>query len=87
LFKVCNEQTDYVADMATRGWRLTFRRWPDKNAQNQLRQLRDILTTCRPEKDKPIWIWGKHKRFYVKTMYKWKIIRWLLPFAGCALSS
>jgi hypothetical protein len=54
--------------MARRGSRLIFRREPDESAQNQLRQLRDILTTCAlgHEKDKPIWMWEKHKRFYVK---------------------
>jgi hypothetical protein len=33
--------------------------------------LRAILTTYAlgEEKDKPIWIWGKHKKFSVKTMY------------------
>jgi hypothetical protein len=43
----------------------------DENAQNQLRQLRDILATCAlgSEKDKPIWIWEKNKQFSVKTMY------------------
>jgi hypothetical protein len=58
--------------MARRGSRLIFRRWPDESAQNQLRQLRDILTTCAlgHDKDKPIWMWEKHKRFSVKkTMY------------------
>jgi hypothetical protein len=57
--------------MARRGWRLTFRRWLDENAQNQLRQLRDILTSCAlgSERDKPVWIWEKNKKFSVKTMY------------------
>jgi hypothetical protein len=43
----------------------------DENTQNQLRQLRDILATCAlgQDKDKPIWRWEKHKRFFVKTMY------------------
>jgi hypothetical protein len=37
LFEICNEQTGSVADMATRGWRLSFRRWLDETAQNQVR--------------------------------------------------
>jgi hypothetical protein len=47
-----------MAEIARRGWRLTFRRWLDETAHNQLRHSRDVLTTCalRQEKDKPIWI-------------------------------
>jgi hypothetical protein len=71
LFEICNEKRDSVADVAGRGWRLTFRRWLDKPAQNQLRQMRDILTTCAlgNEKDKPIWKWEKNRKISVKTMY------------------
>jgi hypothetical protein len=71
LFLICNEQTLSVANMARRRWRLTFRRWLDENAQNQLRQLKDILVSCAlgTERDKPIWNWEKNKRFSVKTMY------------------
>jgi hypothetical protein len=46
LYEIDNEQHISVADMAQRGWRLTFRRWLDENAQNQLRHLRDILMSC-----------------------------------------
>jgi hypothetical protein len=28
-FEICNEQTGSVADMAAKGWRLTFTRWLD----------------------------------------------------------
>jgi hypothetical protein len=68
LFEICNEQTGSVADMAGKRWRFTFRRWLDENAQNQLRQLRDVLTTCAlgQQKDKPIWIWEAKRRFSVK---------------------
>jgi hypothetical protein len=45
LFDICDEQTISVA-MASRGWRLTFGRWLDENAQNQLRQLRDAMLVC-----------------------------------------
>jgi hypothetical protein len=38
LYEVCNEQREFVAIMAQREWRLTFKRWLDENAQNQLRQ-------------------------------------------------
>jgi hypothetical protein len=60
-----------VADMAGKRWRFTFRRWLDESAQNQLRQLRDILTTCAlgQQKDKPIWIWEAKRSFSVKSMY------------------
>lgn len=63
LFEVCNEQKDSMTDVARRGWRLTFKRWLDEIAPNQLRQLRAILTTYAlgEEKDKPIWIWGNIK--------------------------
>jgi hypothetical protein len=56
LYEVCNEQRESVVVMAQREWRLTFRRWLVKNAQNQLRQLRDTLTTCAlgSKKDRPI---------------------------------
>jgi hypothetical protein len=68
LFEVCNEQKESAAKVARRGWRLTFRRWLDEIAQNQLRHLRDVLTTCGlgQEKDKPIWIWENTKGFLSK---------------------
>jgi hypothetical protein len=68
LFKICNEQTGSVADMAGKRWRFTFRRWLDESAQNQLRQLREILTTCAlgQQKDKPIRIWEAKRSFSVK---------------------
>jgi hypothetical protein len=43
LYEINNEQHTSVAERAQRGWRLTLRRWLDESAQNQLRQLRDIL--------------------------------------------
>jgi hypothetical protein len=57
--------------MASRRWRLTFRRWLDENAQNQLRQLRDAVLVCAlgTQKDKPNWIWVKNKVYSVKSMY------------------
>jgi hypothetical protein len=71
VFDLCNEQKGSVAEVAGRRWRLTFRRWLDEPAQIQLRQLRDILTTCAlgEEKDSPIWKWEKSKKFSIKTMY------------------
>jgi hypothetical protein len=71
LYEVCNEQKESVAGIARRGWRLTFRRWLDENAQNKLRMMRDVLTSCAlgQGKDKPIWMWENHKKFSVKTMY------------------
>jgi hypothetical protein len=57
--------------MAGKRWRFTFRRWLDESAQNQLRQMRDMLTTCAlgQQKDKPIWIWEAKRKFSVKSMY------------------
>jgi hypothetical protein len=57
--------------MAGKRWSFTFRRWLDESAQNQLRQMRDILTSCAlsQQKDKPIWIWEAKKKFSVKSMY------------------
>jgi hypothetical protein len=54
LYEINNEQHASVAEMAQRGWRLTLRRWLDEIAQNQLRQLRDILMSCAlgQQKDK-----------------------------------
>jgi hypothetical protein len=71
LFDICNEQSMLVEDMASRGWRLTFRRWLDENAQNQLRHLRDAVLVCALgiQKDKPIWVWEKNKVYSVKSMY------------------
>jgi hypothetical protein len=68
VFDLCNEQKGSVAEVAGRRWRLTFRRWLDEPAQIQLRQLRDILTTCAlgEEKDSPIWKWEKSKKILPK---------------------
>jgi hypothetical protein len=68
LFDLCNEQKGSVADVAGRRWRLTFRRWLDEPAQNQLRQLRAILTTCALGDEKYMEV-GESKNFSVKTMY------------------
>jgi hypothetical protein len=46
LYEICVVQNKSVAEMASRGWVLNFRRWLDERAQNQLRQLRDMLTCC-----------------------------------------
>lgn len=43
LFEKSFEQSKSVHDMAHNRWHLTFRRWLDELAQNQLRRLRDIL--------------------------------------------
>jgi hypothetical protein len=71
LYEICNEQKGSLAGLAAKGWRLTFRRWLDEHAQMQLRQMRDILTSCAlgADKDRPMWIWGNKKTFSVKTMY------------------
>jgi hypothetical protein len=57
LFDIYTEQKRNVAEMAERGWRMNFRRWLDERAQTQLRQLRDMLSTCAlsNEKDKVKW--------------------------------
>jgi hypothetical protein len=71
LFEICNEQSGSVADMAGKRWSFTFRRWLDESAQNQLRQMRNILTSCAlgQQKDKSIWIWEAKRKFSVKSMY------------------
>jgi hypothetical protein len=76
LFEICNEQSGSVADMAGKRWRFTFRRWLDESAQNQLRQMRDILTTCAlgQQKDKPIWIWEAKRKFSVKSMLTYVVL-------------
>jgi hypothetical protein len=62
--------------MAGKRWRFTFRRWLDESAQNQLRQMRDILTTCAlgQQKDKPIWIWEAKRKFSVKSMLTYVVL-------------
>jgi hypothetical protein len=54
----------------------------DENAQNQMRQLRDILASCAlgSGRDKPIWNWEKTKDFLSKpgmltyVELTWKIL-------------
>lgn len=71
LFAICNEQAKGVASMAVRRWRLTFRRWLDERTQTQLRQLRDMLTSCvlSSGKDVTKWKWEKSEVCSVKLMY------------------
>jgi hypothetical protein len=61
LFEICLEQDVSVAYMAAGGWGLRFRRWLDERAQNQLRQLRDMLVVCplSNENDIARWSWEK----------------------------
>jgi pyridoxine/pyridoxamine 5'-phosphate oxidase len=56
------EQGKSVAEMASRGWILNFRKWLDERAQNQLRQLRDMLVSCALSdgKDTVKWMWEKY---------------------------
>jgi len=72
LFNICNEQNWSVAQIAQRGWRLTFRRWLGETLQNQMRELRDMLTSyaLNEENDSPKWCWEKPGVFTVKTMYE-----------------
>jgi hypothetical protein len=51
---------------------MNFRRWLDERAQNQLRQLTDMLSTCALSNKKDIvkWTWEKSGKFSVKSMYK-----------------
>jgi hypothetical protein len=51
--------------MASRGWRMNFRRWLNERAQNQLRQMRDILATCvvSNERDRAICVWENQENF------------------------
>jgi hypothetical protein len=71
LFEICVQQNKSVAEMASGGWNLNFRRWLDERAQNQLRQLRDMLTcsSLSNEKDTVKWMWEKTGIFSVKSMY------------------
>jgi hypothetical protein len=72
LFDVCTEQKRSVAEMTERGWRMNFRRWLDERSQSQLKQLRDMLSTCALSNEKDIvkWTWEKSRKFLVKSMYK-----------------
>lgn len=71
LFDICNEKEITVDQMARKGWRFTFRRWLDERLQNDLRTLRDILTSfaVNEEADYPRWVWEKSGRFSVKSTY------------------
>jgi hypothetical protein len=71
LHEICTEQSKNVVEIAERGWRLNFRRWLDERAQNQWRQMRDMLATCAlsPQKDLVKWTWEKTRNFSVKSMY------------------
>jgi len=72
MFDICNEQKIKVAEVARRGWRLTFRRWLDEHKQYQLRKLYDLLSpfsVCRG-KDTPKWLNGKTGTFSVKSVYE-----------------
>jgi hypothetical protein len=66
LFEVCNEQKEYVVDIARRWWRLTFRRWLDETAQNQLRQLRYSNNMCPRAWKKYTYLdMGKTQKFFL----------------------
>lgn len=71
LFNICNDQKVTVAQMARRGWRFTFRRWLDERLQNNMRALRDILTSfaVNEENDYSKWIWDKSGGFSVESTY------------------
>jgi hypothetical protein len=71
LFDICTDQKKSVAKTAQRGWKMNFRRWVNENQQNQLRQLRDMLTiyALSTEKDFVKWTWEKFGTFSVKSMY------------------
>jgi hypothetical protein len=72
LFNICNEQKIKAAEVARKGWRLTFRRWLDEHLQNQLRRLHDLISSfsVRREKDIPKWLKGKLGLFSIKSIYK-----------------
>jgi hypothetical protein len=72
FFDVCTEQKRSVAEMTERGWRMNFRRRLDERAQFQLRQLRDMLSTCALSNGKDIVKWTREKsgKFSVQSMYK-----------------
>lgn len=44
LLAICNEQKIKVAEVARRGWRLSFRRWLDEHLQTLLRRLHDLIS-------------------------------------------
>ena len=72
LFAICNEQKSKVAEVAKRGWRLSFRRWLDEHLQNRLRSLHDLLSPflVSVANDTPKWIKGEKGAFSVKSIYK-----------------
>jgi hypothetical protein len=72
LFDICTDQDKNVAYMAARGWRMNFRRWLDKRAQNQSRQPTHMLSACpiSTGKDTVRWAWEKSELFSVKSMYE-----------------
>jgi hypothetical protein len=72
MFNLCNEQDITVAEAASRGWQLTYRRWLSPDLQVQIIRLRDLLDTVIlvPEDDIPIWDWTKNGQFTVKSVYK-----------------
>jgi hypothetical protein len=39
LFDICNDQVIIVANMATRRWRVNFRRWPALGLQDEYKSL------------------------------------------------
>lgn len=52
LFDICTEPKRSVTEMSERGWRMNFHRWLNERAQNQLRQLRDMLAACALSNEK-----------------------------------
>lgn len=71
LLEICEEQNNSVAWLAARRWRLRFRKWLDERAQNQLRQLGDMLQACAlsTENDDFNWFWEKTGKFTVSSLY------------------
>lgn len=71
LFEISNDIGTSVAELAHRRWQLSFRRWLDEQAQDELRSLRDKLMEVglNEQPDLPIWKWSKSEKFTVKPMY------------------
>lgn len=71
LHEISTEQNKSVVEIAERGWRMNFRRWLDERAQNQWRQLRDMLAACAlsNQEDVAKWSWEKIGKFSVRSMY------------------
>lgn len=71
LYETSNDIGCSVADMASRRWRLTFRRWLEEECQYDYTRLNSKLMGMgvNDEEDRPIWKWSKSGRYTVRSLY------------------